>query len=58
MFVLNSNKLVFYLSSEFAFGSLRDMLFSLILFIFFLGGGGVSPNVFQIRFTFPFPIFS
>ena len=34
MFVLNSDELVSYLSSEFAFGSLRDKLSS-----FFWGGG-------------------
>ena len=44
IFVLNPDKLIFYHSSEFAFGSLRDgwIMIYFILYSFFKGRGGYT----------------
>ena len=50
IFVLNPDKLIFYHSSEFAFGSLRDgwIMIYFILYSFLKGGGGY-PRVLKLN---------
>ena len=50
IFVLNPDKLIFYHSFEFAFGSLRDgwIMIYFILYSFLKGGGG-APRVLKLN---------